>query len=229
MADFKVISLDMFQTLVNVNSRTEHIWRPILLDRFKAETARQYAEMLQEHLHIHWNAPTTPGVFNLMSDVYGRSFASLFGKLGINYDVSSAVDILFREHTLSEMYPETASFLEDMGRKYRLCVVSDADEAMMPGFCSSYEIPVFMSELHRSYKNDADNAMFKKVLETFQVAPGEVLHIGDSPSDVLGAKREGISACWLNRLGRTWDHDVQPDYTVKSLDELNILLTHTYG
>ena len=39
MKQFEVISLDMFQTLVNVASRTEQIWKPVLQSDYTNQIA----------------------------------------------------------------------------------------------------------------------------------------------------------------------------------------------
>lgn len=39
---FEVISLDMFQTLVNVDSRKEQVWERILQDTYTSELASEY-------------------------------------------------------------------------------------------------------------------------------------------------------------------------------------------
>jgi 2-haloacid dehalogenase len=45
--------------------------------------------------------------------------------------------------------------------------------------------------------------------------------IGDSlRSDVAGAKRAGLDACWFNPLKKPFDGEVQPDFSVCRLDEL---------
>lgn len=139
---FEVISLDLFQTLVDNDSRIEYVWKPILGD----------------------------------------------------------------------------------GYTHKTCIVSDADEDMVPGFYQEYGIMLFTSENYQSYKNDEHNKMFKELLRINGVDPSKVLHIGDSVNDVLGAKREGMKACWLNRRGLNWEWDVEPDYEVRSLLELNPIL-----
>ena len=80
------------------------------------------------------------------------------------------------------------------------------------------------SQQHQSYKNDESNRMFKTLIDTTKVEPHRVLHIGDSASDVLGAQREGMISCWLNRNNQNWKHDRRPDLTVNSLEELINLL-----
>ncbi|AIQ13027.1 hypothetical protein PDUR_14715 [Paenibacillus durus] len=62
------------------------------------------------------------------------------------------------------------------------------------------------------------------MLKFYRTNPKQVLHVGDSASDVLGASREGIVTCWINRNNRVWEHDVKPDYIVQSLNEIEELL-----
>ncbi|WP_152669206.1 HAD family hydrolase [Paenibacillus sp. DMB20] len=70
---------------------------------------------------------------------------------------------------------------------------------MIARFYTDYGIHTFISEQYQSYKNDDKNTMFKELLKFYNADPRKVIHIGDSISDVVGAKREGIIACWLNR------------------------------
>lgn len=62
--------------------------------------------------------------------------------------------------------------------------------------------------------------MFSELPDFYGVQPQNIVHIGDSPADVLGAKRCGIKACWINRDGAAWEHKVRPDMTVSRLDEI---------
>jgi FMN phosphatase YigB (HAD superfamily) len=52
----------------------------------------------------------------------------------------------------------------------------------------------------------------------------------DTSSDIIGASRVGIKTCWINREDSVWKHDIQPDYTIKSLnDVVNIADFDLYG
>ncbi|GGG11548.1 HAD family hydrolase [Paenibacillus aceti] len=51
-----------------------------------------------------------------------------------------------------------------------------------------------------------------------------ILHIGDTVSDVVGAQRAGIQACWINRQQASWTLEAAPDYTVRNLKEIRDLL-----
>ncbi|MBR2568236.1 MAG: HAD family hydrolase [Paenibacillus sp.] len=224
MRRFEVVSLDMFQTLVDVNSRVEQIWRPILSDTYTAHKAEECARLLLHYFFKHWPEQKSNPPFFLIKEVYERSFESVFRDMNMIYEAHEANKILFEEHTHSACYEDTEPFLNRISPLYQVCIVSDADEAMIPRFHEAYGIPIFISEHYQSYKNDADNAMFKQLLDRYQVDPSKVIHIGDSVADVVGAKREGITACWLNRNKRSWDHKVAPDLVIQSLEELEGIL-----
>jgi putative hydrolase of the HAD superfamily len=95
---------------------------------------------------------------------------------------------------------------------------------MIPHFYESYGAHLLTSERHQSYKNDEKNSMFKELLKYYGVDPKQVLHTGDSASDILGAKREGIVTCWINRNNKTWEHEIKPDYIIESLYEIEEIL-----
>lgn len=69
--------------------------------------------------------------------------------------------------------------------------------------------------------------MFKELLKFYDIDPKQVLHIGDSASDIIGANREGITTCWINRDHRAWEHDIKPDYIIESLNEIEEILYST--
>jgi FMN phosphatase YigB (HAD superfamily) len=72
-----------------------------------------------------------------------------------------------------------------------------------------------------------DAAIFRLALERLGAEPEDVWHIGDSIStDVVGAKKAGLSAVWLNRQGRAFDAEggVRPDAEVRSLYEVTEML-----
>jgi FMN hydrolase / 5-amino-6-(5-phospho-D-ribitylamino)uracil phosphatase len=221
MRRFDVVSLDMFQTLVNVESCTNEVWRPILQDSFTEEVAAAYAAELLEHFFEYWGSCREAGEFSLMRRVYQNSFEKQLDMRKLKYDSEEAVTLLFRGHKNCSMYEETPGFLERLTKEYPVVIISDADDDMVPEFYRDYSITLFTSEFYKSYKNDTANAMFQELLRTSGASPGRIIHVGDSASDVLGARRAGIAACWLNRNGQAWPVEgVEPDYMICRLDDL---------
>ena len=74
---------------------------------------------------------------------------------------------------------------------------------------------IFVSEELRAYK--LNPKFFNYVIDYYKLKPENILHIGDSLSDIVTPKKLGILTCWLNRDNKKWSHEVQPDFEVKSL------------
>ncbi|MGD8566206.1 MAG: HAD family hydrolase [Candidatus Bathyarchaeota archaeon] len=62
---------------------------------------------------------------------------------------------------------------------------------------------------------------FRKAVEQLQVKPYEAIHVGDLlHTDVVGAKRFGMKAVWINRNIDVAESDLKPDYKVEKLSQL---------
>ncbi|ULO05562.1 hypothetical protein H1230_21110 [Paenibacillus sp. 19GGS1-52] len=164
MKRFKVISLDMFQTLVNVQSRTSYVWKPILQQGYSDALAAELGALLLGQYYLVYDRARELGEFYTTREIYQESFNTVFLLHSLDFDSLDAVDILFAEHRQAELYAETEHFL---GR----------------------------------------------------------LFISETPLRMcFGAKKAGITACWLNRNQETWSSEVRPDYIVTTLDEFYELL-----
>ncbi|WP_136069038.1 HAD family hydrolase [Modicisalibacter radicis] len=101
-----------------------------------------------------------------------------------------------------DVWPGTFEMLEAC-RDFRLAIASNTQRAYtepelrMLGLWDHFESVVFSSDV-RACK--PDTAIFRRALAELDVAPGQVLYIGDNPyDDVLGAGRLGIPAILLER------------------------------
>ncbi|CED56957.1 5'-nucleotidase [Aliivibrio wodanis] len=58
-----------------------------------------------------------------------------------------------------------------------------------------------------------------------EVELSNILMVGDNPdSDVLGGMNAGVDTCWLNVTQQACPEGVKPTYTVKTLNDLQVLL-----
>lgn len=222
MKKFDVISVDMFQTLVNVNSRRECFWNKLLPSAFPKHLTDKYWDEATVLIFGNYDKLfSRDGEFINSRTIMEISFRELFQQAGLDFQPEEAAQFLTEEHGLSSPYEDTESFLQQVGKHYPICVVSDADDDMIRPLVDLYEFDkVFTSEQYQSYKGSPDGRFFQAVIGHYGVEPEKILHIGDSKHDVLGAKRAGLKACWLNRKGRKWDHEPLPTYTVASLREI---------
>lgn len=223
MKNYDVISLDMFLTLVDLQLSTEKMWYQILGTKDNIDF---YHQQLIEHYYEVAQRERAAGNFVLTRHIYELCFEKVFHANQINFSPIQATNILIREHQSAICYEETEAFLNLISNQYQVCIVSDTDIAMLPVFYEQYGIHLFASEVYKSYKNDSSNQMFKEVISHYGVTSNRIIHIGDTISDVLGAKREGIVACWLNRTNEPWTEAVEPDYTISNLNELKVILNN---
>jgi 2-haloalkanoic acid dehalogenase type II len=217
----------MFQTLVSIDSRRQHIWQVFLKERYSEQLAEECWALSSKSVIDHYHRLTSQSKpFLTLKSIFEAGFAELFPTIGLDFDPNEAARILVTQHRSAFPYEDTKAFLASVGEKYPICLVTDTDDDMLsPSLLGLHEFDsVFTSEQLRSYKNDPECKLFSAVVKHYGIAPEKILHIGDSSADVLGAHRVGMKACWLNRSGNLWQHDIEPDYTVRTLLEAASIL-----
>ena len=128
-------------------------------------------------------------------------------------------------HNDAEPFEDAENFMNYIDGKYTYCLSSDTDNDMITKnkFTQKSNM-VFTSENLGTYKHFKENIFFRTVLDYYDYEPREIIHIGDSVSDVINPKQLGIKACWLNRNGSSWPHEIEPDFVCSGLDELKSVL-----
>jgi 2-haloalkanoic acid dehalogenase type II len=218
MSDFKVVSVDMFGTLVDVNSIAPLVWRQFLKDRYTIELAKQYWDRANVLLFQIYDRVIQEQRYVPPKVIFKQCYSELFREIGLDFDPEKAALILAHNHSFSEPFSDAAPFLNAVGKNFPICVSSDTDEDMLGQLKHLYPFDtVFTSESLETYKTGANGRFFSAVIDYYDKEPERIIHIGDSLSDIIGAKEAGIVTCWLNRKNKTWSHDIKPDYEVKSL------------
>jgi HAD superfamily hydrolase (TIGR01549 family) len=223
---YKVISFDMFQTLVDVNSRKHAVWKEILKEKYTCEAAeRLWNDTLEYHYEYTRDIKSGRKAFQPMRETFKETYAKLFPENNISMDVRLAVNILFREHGNSSIYQDARDLFKLIAEEHRIWISSDTDLTMIQPLLTLFKHErAFISEEIGAYKDDREGRFFKYVIESTGVSPCEILHIGDGLADILGAKKAGISTCWVNRDKQLWEGAVTPDYTITSLLELKHII-----
>jgi 2-haloacid dehalogenase len=150
------------------------------------------------------------------------ALASLFLEWGVDDDAGEHTSRLLEAWAKTDPYPETTETLRAL-EEFDLGIVSNIDEDMLQallrrsGLESLFAVLV-TSEETRTYKPHTE--IFLEALRRTGTRPEDALHLGDSPEDVLGAKRTGMMAGWINRYTGTLDEGVpDPDLTAPNLRE----------
>lgn len=221
----------MFQTLVNINTRIPFIWKRILRDKYNETLAFECAKSVSRNVinGFHQNASSNREFVNLKT-MFRPFFKTVLEEMNISFDAEEAVKIFMNEHTKAAPYDDVEGFFSLLGDALPVCLVTDADYEMVLPLLRKYNFnEVFISERVMSYKNEPNSRIFKEVLKCYSIDPNKVLHIGDSSSDIAGANRVGIKTCWINRENREWSYSPNPDYIVRSLNEVVNIIGDDYG
>lgn len=228
---FELLFIDMFQTLVNVNTRIPFIWKKILNDNYSEALAYECAKSVSKNVFckFHQNASDNMKFINLKT-MFKPFFQTVLKEMNISFDADEAVKIFMDEHGKAAPYDDVEEFFISLKDKLPICLITDADYEMVLPLLEKYKFEkVFISEEAQSYKNEPNGKIFKDALKSFSVDPNKVLHIGDSSSDIIGANRAGINTCWINRENTEWRYSPKPDYTIRSLNEvLDIIETDNF-
>lgn len=124
------------------------------------------------------------------------------------------------------LFPDTISCLETLRPRYRLGLLSNGSRLPEKVGLAQYFESVVFAQDHRVAK--PDKGIFEIVERQLDVPPAGCVLVGDHPiNDVVGAKKAGWSAVWIDRDGTALpgrflgsDESVQPDAVVGSLHEV---------
>lgn len=222
MNRFELICIDMFQTLVDVNTRIPFIWRRILKDKYNEQLKERCVKLVSTKVinKFYENVNKGQKFMNLKS-LFTPCFLEISKELGIDFSADEAVEIFLDEHGKAASYEDATKFFQLIGDSIPVCLVSDADIQMVLPLLERFKFDkIFISENVKSYKNEQESRIFREVLSCYNINPKKVIHIGDSSSDIIGANKSGITTCWINRYGYEWKYTISPDYIVKSLIEV---------
>jgi FMN hydrolase / 5-amino-6-(5-phospho-D-ribitylamino)uracil phosphatase len=142
--------------------------------------------------------------------------AALVDRLAVTY---------FHQRDLDPaLFPDTIPCLQSLHGHYRLGLLSNGSRLPeVVGLAGYFEVAVFAQD-HRVAK--PDRGIFEIAQRQLGVEPADCVLIGDHRlNDVVGAKRSGWKAVWIDRRGegsyrcpRGWSE--APDAVITSLDQL---------
>ncbi|MCK7595507.1 HAD family hydrolase [Pseudomarimonas salicorniae] len=131
-----------------------------------------------------------------------------------------AFEAFFDARNTVDLYADVAEGLPQLAGRYPLAALTNgnADLARI-GLAAHFRFTLGARE-HGAAKPDP--SIFHAACERLGIEPSAVLHVGDDPQlDVEGARRAGLRACWINRVGARWPDDLAPpDLVARDLPEL---------
>lgn len=223
---YKLISLDIFQTLVDVSSINDKIWRIFLNDNYSSEIAKTGGDFVIERILDYFSREIIEKAeFETVKSVFSKCYSEIFRKLNIDFNHQEAAEILAHNHNFAIPYGDADIFMKYIEDKYTYIISSDADNDMISGIkylkkCDK----IFTSEYLKCYKMSNDNRFFSSILKYYGFEPNKILHIGDSAADIINPKKLGIKTCWINRNNNTWKYEIEPDYIFRDLENVISIL-----
>lgn len=208
LRDIRLISLDVFGTLVDVRNGSYAAFRHIL-----DESGGQHIDVRifwehweTENIHAYWRA------YAKYRDICRDSLAATFDHFGLKGD-PAAIEHYFSAFPGFPLFPDVEPTLTALSERHPLALVSNIDDDLL----ALTRLPEVFSlrctgEAARGYK--PDRTLFRFLLSKAESAPDQILHCGQSQyTDMVGAKPLGIPVAWINRRGVTLDPTVPaPDF-----------------
>ncbi len=186
----KVVSIDMFRTLVDLKSVEQLIWHMILKDKYTIALAEECSVHVGNSLFKYLQQ----NKFLPLKSIFMGRWAELFSNLAIDFNPAEATKLWAQQHSLAKPFGDSMLFLNSVGKKYPICLASDTDDDMLGKLKRMYAFNyIFTSERLRSYKANADGKFFSAIISHYGVRPEEIIHIGDGQLEIIGASKAGIT------------------------------------
>ena len=176
---------------------------------------------------VNLEAPEQSPPFKSYYQAWRESFQETFQAMGLKGEPEAAAARCVEAMGCRHPFDDTLSTLERLRGRWRLGILSNADDAYLNPLLSRYPLPVdavLSSERARAYKPHP--LPFQLVLTLVGAEPEETICVGDSPlDDIYGAQRLGMKTVWINRKGVPWSDDIRPpDHRIQSLLEIPDIL-----
>jgi 2-haloacid dehalogenase len=194
-ARFTTISFDCYGTLIDWECGILPTLRAVL----KRHQHKPYDEAILE-LYGEFESEAESGPYQS----YRRVLESVVQRFGNHFGFQPDPDEL---RSLPESLPlwppfsDTVAALRQLQRRYKLAVISNIDDDLFAETRKHLGVEfdfVITAQQARSYKPSIHN--FQLALRTMALAPGRLLHAGQSIyHDVVPAHSLGIATVWVNR------------------------------
>jgi putative hydrolase of the HAD superfamily len=130
-----------------------------------------------------------------------------------------AFDVFFEERQRVTLYDDALATLDFLSARFPLVSVSNGNANVVKvGLGRYFKASISAREFG---VGKPDPRIFLAAAGALDLQPQDVLHVGDDATlDGLGALNAGMQCAWLNRSDHLWPHEVTPQLTLASLDEL---------
>lgn len=222
----EAVTLDVYGTLFDLGPLLVPATEKLLAESRIEIEAESFAKILSEETFLRlarYEAdPSTR--FQTVGEITGEAFGAVFKKMGINGNVKRGVEIWFEFLHSIGPFPEVPDAVDRIVARYKVAIVSDADDEMLMPAWDRAGLPVehiITSEAAKGYKIQQGTRIFAMAFEALQVEPHQTVHVGDARADVIGAINAGAKAIWLSRDEAPWeDEGIKPTAIARDFNEV---------
>jgi FMN hydrolase / 5-amino-6-(5-phospho-D-ribitylamino)uracil phosphatase len=226
-ARIRAISLDLDDTLWPIWPTIERA--EAVLQGWLAAHAPQTAALsatpgtlraVRNHMDAH-----RPDLAHDLSALRRESIRVLLARAGDDPALAEpAFDVFFAERQRVELFDDALPALEFLSSRFPLVALSNGNADVQRVGLGAYFKAAFSAREFGVGKPDP--RIFHAAASAVNVAPHEVLHVGDDAHlDGVGGLGAGMQVAWVNRSGAEWTHAPHaPHATVADLKALCRLL-----
>lgn len=219
--------LDLDDTILDFH-KAEHLALSKTFRHFGLEPTQEVLDRYTAINHAHWQALERKELTR--DQVLVGRFSQLFAEKNIIANAAAVArqyeDFLSVGHYF---LPGAEQALQSLSKKYKLYLASNGTAKVQAGRLKSANISHYFQEIFVSQEMGADKPdklYFDRCAARIPgYDPQKALIAGDSlTSDIQGGINAGIKTVWVNFRGFAPRDDIQPDYEIASLTELEALL-----
>ena len=163
-------------------------------------------------------------------EVLENRFGALFTELGVEADKTACARAYEKNLSIGHYFlPGAEEAVDSLSRKYRLFLVSNGTASVQKGRMTSANLYRFFEKVFVSQEighNKPSKAYFDACFAQIpDFDPEKAIIVGDSlSSDIKGGINAGIRTCWVNPDKLPGRPDIQPDYEIAGIYQLEELL-----
>ena len=163
-------------------------------------------------------------------EVVENRFGMLFSELGVAADQALCAKEYEKNLAIGHYFlPGAEEAVERLSKKYRLFLASNGTASVQRGRMTSANLYRFFEQVFVSQEIGCNKPAKEYFDGCFARIPdfdkSKAIMVGDSlTSDIRGGIRAGIRTVWVNPEGKAAPVDIQPDYQIQSITQLEELL-----
>jgi len=219
---YKLLSFDVYGTLVNTPPANANAFQAILLDAGAANVdALAFYNYWESRNIAHYRES-----YRSYKAICRTSLQEAFAHFKINDADPSLIEHFFAICKEMQLYPDVLPVLETLQKRYQIALVSNIDDDLLESTPIPFEFDlVCTAERAKGYK--PDGTLFRYLLDHSGLPASDILHSGQSQfTDFVGAKPLGLTVAWINRRGLHLSPDVPPpDHILADIASLPLILT----